>query len=100
MVICKLLPADCGDPQQSKRFFEEKQMTNPEVHSYNRFGELDGSHGPDYDHELLDETPIDEMLEVVFGEDAKRCVERRAESQWLREQLADWDDWDEYFDNH
>lgn len=74
-------------------------MTKTAVYPSEEFDEIEFSIGPDYGLELFDETPIDEMLEFVFGDDARRNIERHAESQWLRKQLADWDDWDEYFDN-
>ena len=75
-------------------------MSKPAVDPAEDFDEIEGSFGADFDPELFDETPIDEMLKSAFGESARRRVERRAESKMLREQLVDWDDWDEYLDFH
>jgi hypothetical protein len=89
-------------PQPGRRhgFLEEILMTKNAPHPSEELDELEYSDGPDYDLELFDETPIDEMLKAAFGESARRRVERRAETAWLRKQLVDWDDWDEYFEAH
>jgi hypothetical protein len=75
-------------------------MTKPALHPPEDFEEFEYPAGADNDLELFDETPIDKMLESAFGETARRRVERRAETKWLRKQLTDWDDWDEYFESH
>lgn len=67
---------------------------------YENFDELEFSYGPDYDLELFDDTAVDEGQAGDCSLAAWQRIEMRKESEWLRSQVVDWDDWDEYFENH
>lgn len=71
-------------------------MAKHDKQMYEEFDELELSYGADFDPELFDDTAVDEVPENDSGLAAWRRIERRQESQWLRNQVVDWD---EYFDN-
>ena len=70
-------------------------MAKRDKQMYEEFDELEYSYGPDFDQELFDDTAVDEVPENDASLAAWRRIERRQESQWLRNQVVDWD---EYFD--
>ncbi len=62
--------------------------------------EFDFAYGPDFDIELFDETPIDQMPISMYDMRPWQRLDRYMDSKWLREELSDWDDWDGYFETH
>lgn len=58
------------------------------------------SPGPGFDLETMDDTDDDAIFEDGTGWTARQCIEMREEAEWLRSQMVDWDDWDEYFETH
>ena len=64
------------------------------------FDDLDFSYDPDNDLEMFDDTTIDNIRAGEASLAAWQRIERRQESEWLRSQVVDWDDWDEYFETH
>ncbi len=62
--------------------------------------DLDFSYGPGSDDDFFADTFVDELEEDDSGFSARQCIERREEAAWLRSQMVDWDDWDEYFETH
>lgn len=62
--------------------------------------DLEFAYGSDHDIELFDDTTIDDIAAGDSSLAAWQRIERRQESEWLRSQVVDWDDWDEYFDSH
>lgn len=73
-------------------------MAKRDKQLYEDIDEFEFSYGPDFDIELFDATAVDEIPENDSTLAAWRRIERRQESRWLRNQVVDWDDWDEYFD--
>ena len=74
-------------------------MAKRDKEIYDDFDELEYSYGPDLEQELFDDTAVEETPENESSLAAWRRIERRQESQWLRSQVVDWDDGDEYLDN-
>ncbi len=64
------------------------------------FDDLEFSFGPDLDLEMFDDTAVDEVKAEETNLSAWQRIEMRKESDWLRSQVVDWDDWDEFFDSH
>jgi len=57
-------------------------------------------HEHEYEADEFDENADDTSPEAEYSQNAWQRLDRRWESEWLREQLSDWDDWDEYFERH
>lgn len=76
--------------KQSKRRSED----------FDDFDDFEIFNGPDFDIDRLDEIMFDDRSGAPRGMNAWQRVEQRAETEWLRRQLTDWDDWDEYFETH
>ncbi|MDX1404576.1 MAG: hypothetical protein R3192_08560 [Woeseiaceae bacterium] len=55
---------------------------------------------PDFDPEFYDDLEIDDTGKSASSVAAWQRIEMRKESDWLRNQVVDWDDWDEYFEAH
>lgn len=53
------------------------------------------AYGPDFEVEMLEDTHAGKRPNSHYSRRAWRQLESRAESRWLRDQLVDWDDWDE-----
>ncbi len=64
------------------------------------FEELEYSDGSDLDPELLEAAPDDVTAPKKRDKSAWRRIEQRSETEWLRRELADWDDWGEYPESH
>ncbi len=64
------------------------------------FDDLEFPYGPDLDIEMFDDTSVDEERAEETNLSAWQRIEMRKESDWLRSQVVDWDDWDEFFDSH
>jgi hypothetical protein len=62
--------------------------------------DLPVTHEHEFDAELVGDIENGEPSFENHQRSARREIECRAESRWLRDQLTDWDDWDEYFDIH
>ena len=59
------------------------------------FEELDYSDGLDPDHELLEADPDDVKVASKRDKSAWRRIEQRSETECLRRELADWDEYAE-----
>ena len=68
-------------------------MPKPKEGRYEDYDELEFSHGPDFEIELFEDTPFDDITESDGNLAAWRRIERHTDDEWLRDQLADWDDW-------
>ncbi|MEO1203461.1 MAG: hypothetical protein AAFX10_12185 [Pseudomonadota bacterium] len=66
------------------------------------FEEFDDELPEDFDVEADGENDAgpDRVTSAERAEKAWQRLDRRGESRWLAEQLADWDDWDESLDAH
>ena len=71
-------------------------MAKRDQEIYEEFDELEYSFASDLDLESLDDGEVEDAPGNDSGMAAWRRIERRQESQWLRNQVVDWD---EYFDN-
>ena len=49
---------------------------------------------------ILEADPDDVTVARKRDKSAWRRIEQRTETEWLRRELADWDDWDEYAETH
>lgn len=62
---------------------------------YDEFDDLEYSYESDEEGDSIDDTTRDGPAASECGLAAWQRIERRQESQWLRSQVVDWDDWDE-----
>lgn len=72
-------------------------MSDPEDTATD-FDDLDASFGPEFDEQIADD--IDESRTGKYAQAAWQRLDERKDEQWLREQLSDWDDWDDDADLH
>ena len=75
-------------------------MSRHRVRPVGKGDDFMSAYGPDFDMELFDETEANGRPYGHYNRRAWRQLESRAESKWLRDQLEDWDDWDEYLETH
>ena len=64
------------------------------------FDEFDADFVQDVDLENFDETEVVAKRPSKRRQLAWQRLDQRWESEWLREQLSDWDDWDDALDAH
>ena len=71
-------------------------MSDPED-TASDFEEFDSSFGPEFDSGLDDD--VDEAPGKIYVQAAWQRLDERKDDKWLKEQLADWDDWDDIGDD-
>ena len=75
-------------------------MANENEYEAEEFDEFDAGFMQDTDPDTFGEPEIVTMRPSKRRQLAWQRLDQRWEAEWLREQLSDWDDWDEYFDTH
>ena len=77
-------------------------MAKEHEHEYeaDEFDDFDLGLAQDFELDAFDEGDDDVSPSAEYSKSAWQRLDRRWESEWLREQLSDWDDWDEYFEAH
>jgi hypothetical protein len=73
-------------------------MSDPEDHSSD-IDDFDPSFGPDFDVDLVDDVSSATTPGSKYSQSAWQRLDERRDAEWLREQLSDWDDWDEFGDD-
>ena len=70
-------------------------MSNPDDHATD-LDDFDSPFGPDFDAEIADDVNEEETLtRSAHTRSAWQRLDERKDAEWLREQLSDWDDWDD-----
>ena len=72
-------------------------MSNPDDHSSD-IDDFDPSFGPEFDVDLVEDVSGTTAAGSKFRQSAWQRLDERRDAAWLREQLSDWDDWDELGD--
>lgn len=77
-------------------------MAKEHEHKYDadEFDEFEPGFSPGFELDAVDENAEVTLPGSGYRRNAWQRLDRRWESEWLREQLSDWDDWDEYFETH
>ncbi len=75
-------------------------MAKSKTDEYEGFDDFESSYGPDSDLELFDDTAVGEARAGDCSLAAWQRIEMQQESKWLRSQVVDWDEWDEYLERH
>jgi len=71
-------------------------MSDPED-TASDYDEFNSSFGPEFDSDLVDD--IEDVPGKVCTQAAWQRLDERNDDKWLKEQLADWDDWDDLGDD-
>jgi hypothetical protein len=75
-------------------------MSKEHEYDADEFDDFDIGFAQDLDRDTYDDGDGDTSRQTGYSKNAWQRLDRRWESEWLREQLSDWDDWDEYFEAH
>lgn len=69
-------------------------MSNTDDHATD-LDDFDSSFGPDFETDIVDDVTEETVTRSVYTRSAWQRLDERKDAAWLREQLSDWDDWDD-----